>query len=157
MDMTLLVFLFTFVLVLQDDRKHTVSPLFCLGVATEQFIDIDGLRVQSIQLPVFSVGFMRLNESTPDSGLAASRRTDDEHAMSDVKNVVEIDAFLDELLLRDQTHSCLCGLLAHFCQRGRLLVLRFSVREQILNQTNENRLVVSDDLRDIEVTQGSHQ
>lgn len=86
--MCFLILFLTFVLVLQNHRKHTVSPFLSFGVASEQLIDVNGLRVQCIKLSVFTVAFVSLDEGLPDCGLAASRGTNDEHTMSDVQDLI---------------------------------------------------------------------
>lgn len=123
----------------------------------EKFIDIDGLGVERVVLSVLSVILVSLDEGLPDCSLSATGRTNDEHAVTNVEDISAVDTLLHELLLRDETHIDLRGLLAELHELGRLLVLSLSVGEQIADEPNEDRLVVSDDLGNVEISQGSHE
>ena len=118
----------------------------------EEFINIDSFGIKSINFSVLAVGFMSLQQIFPDSSFSTTSRTDDEHAMPDVKNFIKVNAFSDKLFFRDKTHNVLSCLLACFHQFWRLLILSFSIWEKILNKTNEDGFVVSDNLGEVKVS-----
>ena len=156
-NVSFLVLLLALVLVLQNHWQHTVSPLFWLGVMAKQFIDVDCLWIQCINLTVLTESLQWLKQSLPNCCLTATWRTNDKTAVSDVKNILQINTFLNKTLFRNQTHIVLCGLLANLCQVWWFLVFWLSVGEQVLNQSQEDGLVISNNLWNIEISQGSHQ
>ncbi len=155
--MGFLVFFLTFILVFKNDRQHTVSPFFGFSIASEKLININSLRIQCIELSVFTVALVSLDQGFPDSRLSTTRRTNDEHAMSDIKNFIKIYAFFDELLFRNETHNVFSNFLANFCQFWWLFIFGFSIWEKIFNESDEDRLIVSNNLWNIKISQGSLQ
>jgi len=77
--------------------------------------------------------------------------------VSHVEDITQIYAFFDEPFFKIKTHVFFGGVRAQVSKGRGLLVLGLGVGEQILDQSQENGLIVSNDLGDVEISQGSFQ
>lgn len=157
MHMRFLILLLTFILIFKNNRKYTISPFLSFGIMSKQLIHINCFRIKSIILSILSIVLMCLHKCLPNSSFTTTRWTYYEHTMTHIEDVCTIYAFLYKLLFIIETHLVTSYFLANLCQLGRFLVFGFCVWEEILDQSNKNRLVVCYDLRNVKVTQCSHQ
>jgi hypothetical protein len=140
-----------------DAREKTVLPFSSGWVDdTKKLIVCDNFRVQ-INANGFSfhVG-VGLLEGSENLGFTSASGTDDEDGVTDVEQFFELDnleaegVFGLQLEIED-------GLLYHSLQLWETLSRNVHGWEQVTDKTEEDGHIVSDDLGNVEISEGSHE
>ena len=130
-----------------DVGEHTVRPLGGDVIErAEQLLLADRLRVDRVNAPLFAVQTLhRLQETAEDRRLAASRRTHQHHAVTDLLDLVQLKRLLDESVRRNQVVRD-AHLLQHRQELRRLDLLDGGAREDAAQQRLQQRQILRHEL-----------